>query len=35
VFDHYSFLRTMEDGFRLAGYVGNASAVKPINNIWR
>ena len=35
VFDHYSFLRTMEDGFRLGGYVGNAASVKPINNIWR
>jgi hypothetical protein len=25
----------MEDGFRLSGYVGNAAAVKPINNIWK
>ena len=35
VFDHYSFLRTMEDGFRLGGYVGNAASAKPVNNIWR
>jgi hypothetical protein len=35
IYDHYSFLRTMEDGFRLSGYVGNAAAVKPIANIWR
>jgi hypothetical protein len=34
-FTHYSFLRTMEDGFRLGGYVGNAAVVKPVNNIWR
>jgi len=35
VFDHYSFLRTMEDGFRLGSYVGNAAVSKPINNIWK
>jgi len=34
VFDHYSFLRTMEDGFRLGSYVGHASDVPPINGIW-
>jgi hypothetical protein len=35
VYDHYSFLRTMEDGFRLAGFVGNAAAVKPVTGIWK
>jgi phosphatidylinositol-3-phosphatase len=33
-FDHYSFLRTLEDGFRLDGYVGNAATAAPINTIW-
>jgi hypothetical protein len=32
---HYSLLRTLEDGFRLGGYLGHASAVTPIANIWR
>jgi hypothetical protein len=32
---HYSLLRTLEDGFRLRGYLGNASAVTPITGIWR
>jgi len=31
---HYSLLRTIEDGFRLRGYLGNAGAVAPIA-IWR
>src|SRR5205085_3921392 len=35
VFDHYSFLRTLEDGFRLSGHVGQAANANPINNIWR
>jgi len=34
VFDHYSFLRTMEDGFRLRDYVGHAADVPPIAGIW-
>jgi len=34
VFDHYSFLRTMEDGFRLGSYAGNAASAAPINDIW-
>lgn len=34
VFYHYSLLRTIEDGFGLAGYAGNANAVTPINGIW-
>jgi phosphoesterase family protein len=32
---HYSLLRTLEDGFRLTGYLGNANAVTPIASIWR
>ena len=32
---HYSLLRTLEDGFRLGGYLGNANAVTPITTIWR
>jgi hypothetical protein len=31
---HYSLLRTIEDGFRLDGYLGNANVVTPIANIW-
>lgn len=31
---HYSILRTLEDGFRLAGYLGYANQVSPINSIW-
>jgi hypothetical protein len=32
---HYSLLHTLEDGFRLGGYLGNANAVTPIASIWR
>lgn len=32
---HYSLLRTLEDGFRLRGYLGHANAVRPIAGIWR
>ena len=32
---HYSLLRTVEDGFRLRGYLGKAGAVAPIASIWR
>jgi hypothetical protein len=32
---HYSVLRTVEDGFRLGGYLGNANAVSPVAGIWR
>ena len=31
----YSLLRTLEDGFRLGGYLGNANTVAPIATIWR
>ncbi len=33
-FNHYGFLRTMEDGFRLDGYLANATRAAPINTIW-
>ncbi len=33
-FNHYSLLRTMEDGFAVSGYVGYANDVRPINTIW-
>ena len=32
---HYSLLRTIEDGFGLRPYLGNANAVTPIASIWR
>jgi hypothetical protein len=32
---HYSLLRTLEDGFRLGGYLGNANAGTPVASIWR
>jgi len=35
VFYHYSLLRTLEDGFRVAGHVGYANDVTPISSIWR
>jgi hypothetical protein len=31
---HYSLLRTIEDGFGLPAYVGNANDVSPIAGIW-
>lgn len=34
LYDHYGFLRTMEDGFQLSGYLGNATLAAPINPIW-
>ena len=34
-FDHYSFLRTMEDGFGIQTYLGGAGTASPINTIWR
>lgn len=33
-FDHYSFLRTLEDGFHLDAYLGHAAGAAPINTIW-
>ena len=34
-FNHYSFLRTLEDGFQLDGYLGFAAGAQPINTIWK
>jgi hypothetical protein len=34
-FNHYSLLRTLEDGFALDGYAGYANDVTPIDSIWR
>jgi hypothetical protein len=33
-YDHYSFLRTLEDGFGIGGYLGGAATANPINTIW-
>jgi hypothetical protein len=33
-YDHYSFLRTLEDGFGITSYAGNANSASPINTIW-
>ena len=32
---HYSLLRTLEDGFALPEYLGDANAVTPIDSIWQ
>jgi hypothetical protein len=34
-YNHYSLLRTLEDGFGIAGHAGNAATAGPINTIWR
>lgn len=34
VFYHYSLLRTLEDGFGISSYVGNANDVTPVTGIW-
>jgi hypothetical protein len=34
VYDHYSLLRTLEDGFGIAGHPANAATASPINTIW-
>jgi hypothetical protein len=33
--DHYSLLRTLEDGLGVSGYVGAAATATPINTIWK
>ena len=33
--NHYSFLRTLEDGLGVGGYVGAAATANPINTIWK
>jgi hypothetical protein len=32
--NHYSFLRTMEDGFGISSYLANAASASPISGIW-
>jgi hypothetical protein len=34
-YNHYGLLRTLEDGYRLNGYVGYANDVPAITPIWR
>jgi hypothetical protein len=34
-FNHYSLLRTLEDGYGISHHVGNANAVSAISTIWR
>lgn len=34
-YNHYSFLRTLEDGFGITTYAGNAATASPINTIWK
>jgi hypothetical protein len=34
-YNHYSFLRTLEDGFGIAGHPANAATASPINTIWK
>jgi hypothetical protein len=33
-YNHYSFLRTLDDGFGITSYPGNANSASPINTIW-
>ena len=33
--NHYSLLRTLEDGLGVGGYVGAAATASPINTIWK
>lgn len=33
-YNHYSLLRTLEDGYGISTYLGNASAAPPIRSIW-
>src|SRR3954453_8357904 len=35
VYNHYSLLRTLEDGFGVASHPANAATADPINTIWR
>ena len=34
-FNHYSMLRTLEDGFGITNYLGGAASASPINTIWQ
>ena len=33
-YDHYSFLRTLEDGFGISEHLGGAASAQSINGIW-
>ena len=35
LWNHYSLLRTLEDGLGVSGYVGNADTATPINTVWK
>jgi phosphatidylinositol-3-phosphatase len=35
LWNHYSLLRTLEDGLGVGGYVGNAATATSISNIWK
>ena len=35
LWNHYSLLRTLEDGLGVSGHVGNADTATPINTIWK
>jgi hypothetical protein len=34
-FNHYSLLRTLEDGFGITNHLGGAATAAPINTIWQ
>jgi hypothetical protein len=34
-YNHFSFLRTMEDGFGIARHLGRAARARPVTGIWR
>jgi hypothetical protein len=34
-YNHYSLLRTLEDGFGIPGHPANAASADPINTIWK
>jgi hypothetical protein len=34
-YNHYSFLRMLEDGFGIGSYAGSAATASPINTIWK
>ena len=34
-YNHYSLLRTLEDGFGITDHPANAATASPINTIWK
>jgi hypothetical protein len=34
-YNHFSFLRTVEDGFGISSHPANAGTASPINTIWK